>query len=276
MRELEYLLSTYLTINERDHNIFKDTLAYILKNGIGASHLEEITQRNFLETEQTFLLRCIKEIKKNPQHFHSAARTLLTWYESWRDSFPKITDKNRKQMFQTKPYHTWLYSLLNGQYPQYLTETGQSLVVIAEKDYRQLLKNEKKPASTVPEETNNNKDRFFKLLEIDQEFQLKYQLFGTRIAIYHESYWSEEVLIEWFNAYHFDKIDQYSAVDGANAYGNYDYILFLTKRAQHDTQYQLESRYGKNKVYLLSRTNTSEVLKEWITQLNGNEALTHD
>ena len=269
-------MSTYLTINERDHNIFRNTLAYILENGIGANHLEEITQRAFRETDQTFLARCIKEIKKNPQHFHSAAKTLLTWYESWRDSFPKITDKNREQMFQTKPYHTWLYSLLNGQYQQYLTETNQAIVVIAEKEYRQLLKNEKKPAPPVQTETNDNEERFFQLLEIDQEVWLKYQLLGTRIAIYHESQWSKEVLHEWFDLYHFDKIDQYSAVDGGDAYGSYDYILILTKRAQHATQYQLESRYGKNKVYLLSRTNTSEVLKEWTAQLNGNEAFTHD
>ena len=278
MDELENLLSEHIKIFEADKETLYASLEYIVKNGVGSGHLEEIVDIRFGLSDEKYINELIHEIKKKEDNIIHVSRTLLTWYESWKKTFPKVNSNNLGDLIKSQPYHTWLYCILNGKYLKYQEFLNVYPIVIDKNEYVELKKVEKTENNKMNNIDNDHLNRknseklrsnLYYLWEEDIDVKIKLYIFEKNIAVFHDGNWDEQMIEQLKSKYHFRKLEQCSSLAVPKSKKNYDYILFLTSRALHDVQNKLESMYSKSSIFLIDQTNPNVVMEEWINQIKG-------
>lgn len=280
MNELEHLLANHLIIMKEDETILFDTLMYIENEGLGSKSLENIINKTFGQTNEEYIKKIKKKISENSNCYIHLANALFTWYDSWHINF-NVNPSNIKTYNENQPYHTWLYCLLNGLYREYQALHDKELLLVDKTEYNKLVKNKNKFSNiqSYEEEYLDNssknvvKEVLYSILEKDLCFKMKYLLYDKTLAVFHESTWNINDIEYLKKTYHLKDIIQKSALTPPNGNGDYDFIIFITSRASHSTQFSLEKTYSRDKIYLIAETNRDKIMSNFLNQLSGKESV---
>lgn len=270
------IFSNYVKVFPLEIDRMFMAIEYIVEKGTGGDLLDQLSKKTFKDTNSEYINRLRNEALKKEEGLFIVFDALVKWYETWKDSFDKFNVSNAHLKYKEQPIHTWLHCLLTGQQNIYMEQLGEDYIVIErsrwEKATSETYATNPQPMPFKQEQETiktERIERLLKLYEKDEDMRIKEILFDKKIAVFLEDKWLDEQIEDWIGRYHLKGIKQFSSVVPLNDTGKFDYYLFLTSQASHSSKFKLESRVGKENIFLISATNHQLVFREFIKQLKG-------
>lgn len=264
-----------INISPADKKSALDAVQYIIEEGTGGRHLDEIHKKNFRVSSEEYYNRLVKIIDETPSSWTHVYDALVEWHETFSEEYHSLTMGMLKARDADRPIHTWVHCLLDGELHRLRTIRDEELILVDQQGWDELLRTSKKASrvSSTKKENHEEKeplpDNLSKLFEVDMETRLKAWLFGKSIALFLLDEFDEENIERYIKKYHLKKITQYSSLSPNSFSLNHGLYVFLGKRASHSAFHKLNSQVSREKIIQVSGQNIDIVFEEITTQLKG-------
>lgn len=222
------------TFPQTAEEIFR-AIEHMVEQGTGGAILDQLARKTFKDTKTEYLNRIKNEAYRKEDGIYIILEALISWYETWKDTFKDFHEKNAIGKYNERPIHTWLHCLFTGQLDLYYNKLAkQELVIVPKADFLKESKKEGIPKPSISTEDVSSSEqkerieRLLKLYEMDPEIQVREHLVDKKIAVFLENKWNQDRVEEIQKKYHLQDIGQLSSIDVKKDPGSFDFYLFLT------------------------------------------------
>ncbi len=274
--EASKMFINLIQLSPVDRGYALDAMGYIVEEGTGGRHLDEVHKKNFRMTTSEY----INVLKKSLEDFSQwvwVYKAISEWYGTFEKEYQDLNINQLKSRWKTTPIHTWVHFLLNGELHR-LRELDQSEMILVEKETWErthklsLKKNLISNIDDVQDKMKNHeelKEELIKLYRSDEDTRVKVSLLDKKLALFLDTPYDEAAINEYKQRYNLQKITQYSSIELTEFSVQYDIYVFLGKRATHAAFNKLKSKISRERLLQVSGQNIDMVFNEITQQLKG-------
>ncbi len=264
-----------IELSPGDRRCALDSIRYIIEEGSGGRHLDEIQKKSFRMSVDEYFNHLVNLIEKKPSLWLRVYDALEEWYGTFAEDYrSSSTVEKLRARDAERPIHTWVHCLITGGLHLLREIRDEERILVDEKEWEELKKLSKKTEYTIitstsqPEEERLS-DNLSRLLDVDEETRMKAWFLGKRIAIFLAEEFEEKDLERYMKKYHLDRITQYSTLSASSFSTNHDLFIYMGKRAKHESLHKLDSKVSREKIVQVSGQNIDIVFDEVINQMKG-------
>lgn len=264
-----------IELSPTDRRWALDSIKFIIEEGTGGRHLDEIQKKNFRMSVDDYFNRLVNLIEDTPSAWTHVYEALVEWHGTFAEDYrSSSTIEKLRARDAERPIHTWVHCLITGELHILREIRGEERILVDEKEWEELKKRSKKTDYSIitsksqPEEEQLS-DSLSRLLEVDEETRMKAWFLGKRIAIFLAEEFEEKDLERYMKKYHLDRITQYSTLSASSFSTNHDLFIYMGKRAKHESFHKLDSKVSREKIVQVSGQNIDIVFDEVISQMKG-------